>query len=301
MESDYYLHNFHVKSGKGTTTSMMDYRRAFGLDCCDDDEEISPVVYNEHDAHSSRRVLATRNQSDNKSRDCISTCQRSIESSRVSKVRNRCKSQNLALSTWWKASIQMFFQQRMWMRRGSSRVSADLPLHFDRVYQLDKLSQFDRFFSRTWSTPVRRSHAAQHTDGTDDEDAPEFPRVISLSPLVSLSSLAEEVRESDSLVISEFIKKWGFGSRSESTLKLFAEHNASCPVSSEYSYIGKCEVSAEEPQQEYLQYVAPLSKSFGPPNSYKASVVDEFKSCLHDYMLGADDVAGIQKVSGHVI
>jgi hypothetical protein len=269
---------------------MMDYRQAFGIAAFDDDDE------ERYNGVSHDQPTGTAIQTDKKFRDCLSTCQRSAESSRVSKVRNRCKSQNQALSTWWKISIQLFFHRRMWMRQRQNLAMTDLPPHFDRIYQLDKLSQFDRFFSRAWSTPVRRSHAAQHADGTDQEDAPEFPRIISLSLSDSVASSTGEQPRSDGLAISEFIKKWGFGSRSESTLQLFSEHHRSSPVSSDYIFIGNCDVSAEEPCQDYLQYVAPSSRSFGPPNTYKASVVDEFKSCLHDYMLDADDVAGIQKV-----
>jgi hypothetical protein len=32
QETDYYLHNFHVKAGRGTMYSMKTYQRAFGID-----------------------------------------------------------------------------------------------------------------------------------------------------------------------------------------------------------------------------------------------------------------------------
>ena len=76
--------------------------------------------------------------------------------------------QNEALSVWWRLAIQQYVQSRMWMDVGSSPYETLLPSRFDRLYQPDKLAQFDKFFSRSWAAPVRLSHSAQHTHAGDD-------------------------------------------------------------------------------------------------------------------------------------
>lgn len=309
MENDYYLHNFHVKSGLGMTTTMKTYQRAFGIDWNENEEDYSrlfagtdmdssstpaPVLH----ADKYRTTPSIRHDNDRMNRPYDSTTNKpKKESTRVLRVRNRCKAQNQALSMWWKSAIQYHFQQRMYMRLGTNCVDPELPPRFERIYQPEKLSQFDRFFSRTWSTPVRRSHSEQHTDGIEDGEAPDFSRVVSTDfTIPSSRHLLEKTDSDDGLAVSEFIKKWGFGSRSEPTLKLFAEHHNPTPGTSEYGYIGNYDASTKPPKHEYVHYVSPPSKAYGPPNTYRASVVDEFKVCLHDYTLESDDVSGIQKV-----
>jgi hypothetical protein len=174
---------------------------------------------------------------------------RSRESNRVLQVRNRCKAQNLALSTWWKVALQSNIQQRMWMRLGNNQVEPELPPQFERIYQPEKLSQIDRFFSRTRSAPVRRSHAAQHSEGLEDGDATEFSRVIS-GNFASASPDNGPVEHIDEgLAVSAFIKKWRFGSRSDPSLKLFAKHYKKSPVSSDFFYIGNPDTTNRPPNK----------------------------------------------------
>jgi hypothetical protein len=185
------------------------------------------------------------------------------------------------------------------MRCSTDMFESDVPSRFDRIYQLEKLSQFDRFFSRSWSTPVRSSHAAQHTVGSDDDDTYDFSRVISTdftAPATETNMTKDDDNDSG-LVVSEFIKIWGSGPRKELSLKLFREHHLTPHAkSNEYNYLGDCDTSSIEVKPEYLDYVAPSTKVFGPPDNYRASIIEEFKSCLHDYTLDSDDVAGIHKV-----
>lgn len=169
IESDYYLHNHHVKTGKGTFHTMKTYQRAFGIDW---DEE-GGGTFRGGTPTSEKRSLPPRPRpprSRNRKEEEKKREQNDHdEPSRISKVRRRCNAQNEALSIWWKAAIQTNIQQRMWMQLVRHPSESLLPPRFERLYQPDKLAQFDRFFARGWATPVRRSHAAQHAP-TDDEN-----------------------------------------------------------------------------------------------------------------------------------
>lgn len=139
METDYYLHNFHVKSGKGTVQSMKGYQRAFGVDHWE-------MINREIDA------LSDSNPADPKDEAKVSADQAMIpyevQSHRIQKVRQLCMSQNLALSTWWKIAIQANVQQRLWMQHGENPEEElfEFPPRFERLYQPGKFAQFDRFF-----------------------------------------------------------------------------------------------------------------------------------------------------------
>lgn len=124
METDYYLHNFH--SQLGTMQSMNGYQRAFGVH---DWDKVSGDI-----PHSSKSEVGL-----------------SVEQSRrIQLVRNRCNSQNQALSSWWKIAIQANVQQRMWMQLGHSQEMSMLPPRFERIYQPSKIAQFDRFFGKVF-------------------------------------------------------------------------------------------------------------------------------------------------------
>lgn len=170
------------------------------------------------------------------------------QSKRIQLVRNRCNSQNQALSSWWKLAIQANVQQRMWMQLGHNIETPMLPPRFERIYQPSKIAQFDRFFgnvfihfvslvfiydkltmtldiARSWATPVRRLHAAQHGDGGDDEiDFTEFRRNVTGRP-VEGSKRNKEAEESKDMESSleKMINDYGFAPTGEITLKSFVE------------------------------------------------------------------------------
>lgn len=120
METDYYLHNFH--SQLRTVQSMKGYQRAFGVH---DWDSIS-----DNDSQSAESSLPV------------------AQSKRIQLVRNRCNSQNQALSAWWKLAIQANVQQRMWMQLGHNIETSMLPPRYERIYQPSKIAQFDRFFGK---------------------------------------------------------------------------------------------------------------------------------------------------------
>jgi hypothetical protein len=98
METDYYLHNRYVDTGKG----MRAYQESFGVldwDC--DDTDLGPKVDGTARPHAGSKAMVPE------------------QSLKIQMVRDRCTSQNKALSNWWKVAVQRNVQQRM-VRIGSS-------------------------------------------------------------------------------------------------------------------------------------------------------------------------------------
>lgn len=90
METDYYLHNLDVSIGK----EMKGYQKSFGV------LEWSNDYDNSNENGSERNSRRTQHTFSEQSR-------------RIQKVRERCSTQNKALSMWWKIALQINVQQRM--------------------------------------------------------------------------------------------------------------------------------------------------------------------------------------------
>jgi hypothetical protein len=179
MESDYYLHNFHVKAG--SLKSMKAYKRAFAVDWSDDEDDArgwssrasTPLLTERktivHQRLPSRQPSSESLLSLQHQQSFASKRQGETESWRIERVRKRCKEQNEALSVWWRVAIQSYVQQRMWMQLGRGPNETFLPPRYERIYQPHKMAHFDKFFSRTWAKPMRLSHSAQHTEDPDEK------------------------------------------------------------------------------------------------------------------------------------
>jgi hypothetical protein len=299
MESDYYLHNFHVKAGRGSTYSMKTYERAFGIEWSNGEDGDGVNEDSVASTPSQTRPTNTRPPSIKRSssRD-VAAKQTQVESQRISRVRNRCKTQNDVLSMWWKVALQSYVQQRMWMKLGMSKSESLLPPRYERLYQPEKIAQFDRFFARGWAAPVRRSHTAQQSEGSErDAEGLELRRVISGRRPESEHEKAKVPPEAH--ILKDFVDNHGFAPRYESSLKRFAAHHdisRSTSAAQSFDYVGRLDSSEAKEHEEYLRYVAKSSSLFDAPHSYQKETVSEFKACLHDYSLKADDVAGICKV-----
>lgn len=287
MESDYYLHNFHVKSGAGV--SMKTYRKAFGIDWNDNEDDGDYFTPSPRSKRTQSNLSRRHRSRENGRGD--------EESLRVRRVRSRCEAQKESLSVWWKHALQQNIKQRMWMQLGQKQADILLSPRFERVYEPDKLGQFDRFFSRSWATPVRRSHAAQHTEGGDD-DSGDLPRWISSTP-VPLKDGTEKATDAGYYThrvhLDDFIDRYGHEPRNESNLRRFSDyHSKLTKVTTDSAYIGNIEVQAMA-RPEYIQYASGGAPE--RPQQYDAETIQEFRECLYDCTLGADDVPGIQKVS----
>ena len=103
METDYYLHNLDVEIGK----EMKGYQKSFG------------VLEWSNDYDTSSNDTGTERQFSNGSRTMPNTHSKHFgdtiadQSQRIQRVRERCSTQNKALSMWWKVAIQINVQQRM--------------------------------------------------------------------------------------------------------------------------------------------------------------------------------------------
>ena len=239
LESDYYLHNFHVKSGNGSLHAMRLYQRTFGTDWNDEDSQ-------------------------NSDKEGVLTTMENQESWRIERVRSRCTMQNEALSVWWKLAIQQYIQGRMWKSVGNtSSYESLLPSRFDRLYQPDKLAQFDKFFSRSWAAPVRLSHSAQHShSGEDNTELMLLHRkavVSAKNKSSSRKSRDEKGRSSDDekrgdidkdeeKSIFDFINAHGFKSELTPSLRLFLTSHKAYHQSIDGGFAGK--VSSVDSKEE---------------------------------------------------
>ena len=242
------------------------------------------VALSRHRSHSSNTALPVSD-----------TSRQEDQLRRIQKVRDRCYSQNKALSIWWKIALQSNVQQRMWMKLGNSPTEMTTASRFDRLYQPEKLAQFDRFFARPWSTPVRRSHSAQHSSEVDDDaEIGVFRRNISGSRRHRPDETPAEEKanidpDSTPTTLEEFARTYGFsastqvGAAREEDGTNFLHH-----------YVGDLDTGSQRALQEYEEYVSPQDSNSSP---FRMEALEEFKQALEPLSLGADDVTDIRLVS----
>jgi hypothetical protein len=102
METDYYLHNRHLETGKGMKT----YQESFGVLEWDSEDNA--------DNATETGAALVRSKSISKKSGLGTNDSIPLDQSRkIQSVRNRCSTQNKALSNWWKVAIQRNVQQRM--------------------------------------------------------------------------------------------------------------------------------------------------------------------------------------------
>ena len=112
LETDYYLHNTRVKR-RGTLESMKGYQMAFGvLDWNDDDDIDLPNEKDPSGSSSVRRPNRIHKRSTTLNSIDTAMLRQEDQPRRIQRVRNRCNTQNQALSIWWKIAIQANVQQR---------------------------------------------------------------------------------------------------------------------------------------------------------------------------------------------
>lgn len=190
-----------------------------------------------------------------------------------------------------------------------------LPPRFERLYQPEKIAQFDRFFARSWATPVRRSHSAQHS-GEIDEQTSDFRRIIYGRPsdqdAKSNLTLDREKGHDDS-TLNKFISSHGYEAQKRATLRRFVQKHdiiddgvktfrsvSMNDRSPSHSYIGDTNWRNERVRDEYVRCVRPsdnLQSSVCNPQAF-----GEFKESLNAMSLNANDVRGIYNLaeSGHL-
>lgn len=313
MENDYYLHNFHVRTGLGTSQSMREFQMAFGVLDWNGEEferdtdigtDKSSVVSSNHSQRRSHQRMHSRSTTTGSMEGVFS--RQADQSRRIEMVRKRCKLQNKALSIWWKVALQANVQQRMWMQLGSSPMESLMPPRFDRLYQPEKMAQFDRFFARPWATPVRRSHSLQHNSGSDDENEVGVVRrnvsghwrhnAESDTPLDGKRDY-----EDSSTSLENFVEEYGFGPQTRPILKTYLQHlepSLSKNVKrkeSVHKYIGDLEKELGDPPEEYVKHASSQSDFFDS-SPFRSQAYDEFKKALEPLSLSANDVDGIRKV-----
>lgn len=278
MENDYYLHNFNVESF-GSFTSMQSHRLAFGIpEMSIDNSEVleSPKSYSSLISKRGPGKAAWR------------------EKDTLTALDKRCQAQSMALSMWWKTALQENIQQRRWMRSSLAPERPATTSRLERVYQPEKLEQFDRVFSKVWEIPVRRSHATQHADGIEDEDLSDLIRVMSHPGHDRPEAESAEPKCGQDSALRDVLSKGTVGK--VTPLAPFTRHFEASGMKQGRcaDYIGGNE-STRAPE-EYIRY---CSSQFAEnaPYSYPLEKVAEFKKVLHENSLHFDDVAGIREMS----
>ena len=201
------------------------------------------------------------------------------------------------------------------MQLGNSPSESMLPPRFERLYQPEKMAQFDRFFARSWATPVRRSHSAQHSEEMD-EQLSDFRRNIYGRPMdrVAKSDLnSDQETRQDYSTLYNFISSHGFDAQKRPTLRRFVQHHdviddgikSFRPVllndgSPSYCYVGDTNWRNERVRDEYIRCTRPsdnLQSGVCNPTAF-----GEFKESLNAMSLNANDVHGIYNLaeSGHL-
>lgn len=288
METDYYLHNYDSKVGIGSWCSMGTYQRVYGIARKEEnsDERNSPETSLGRDKIvASPRDLFFAETSEND------------EAKNVQLVRKRLEYQKEALSLWWKYALQTNIQQRMWARSSQRDYNTDVRPRFERLYQPETISQYDRYFSKAWSTPVRRSHALQHSEsGNEEAEGGELLRAVSRTPELGDSNSPSLVKNKTGQSVAEFTGMYGYGLFFDSALTRFSDYHAKrTSLIVDSTFIGGLEREESDlvarRKKQYEQYLSSNLK-------IDEEKVREFDSWLHDFSLSSDDVVGIHKVSG---
>jgi hypothetical protein len=239
---------------------------------------------------------------------------------RIDRVKQRFRAQNDALSVWWKAAIQAYIQQRMWMQLGRNPSESSLPPRFDRLYRPTELSHFDKVFVRPWATPSRLSHEDQHKSSLDNENlgsAGLNPRKA--VPIGSKLTLFDERVQSSkghggqgkaveegqgSISLQGYVQKYGFNAKCGNSLTQLIEaaHTACASSTDDHAYyLGSLKEKQEPPNPTYVDYV---SSNIMLRRSFRPEMREEFAACLNRVGVGIDsnDVQGIRKLaeSAHI-
>jgi len=230
METDYYLHNFHVKGGRGSMHSMKYFQRYFSVDWYDDDDK----KHDKNEKEFNKKASIVEEIGSNTSLNILCPNNDLL----IRRVKKVCKMQNEALTVWWRVAIQSYIQQRMWMHLGRSPSESYFPERFESIYQPGVLSQFDEMLTRSWATPKRPSRSAQQS-ALADEDSDTLLVRKNISPRINSCGEAGiriwkdaesyEVREDEEgkdneeniISINGFVKKHGFTSQRKPTFSRF--------------------------------------------------------------------------------
>ncbi|GKY92743.1 hypothetical protein MPSEU_000244300 [Mayamaea pseudoterrestris] len=280
METDFYLHNFHVSADRGTMYSMKTYQRSFGVDW-------KPTrLSNVAKMVSSSDKVAAHQQTQNNQQ---------TERESIVKVRSRCQLQKTTLSGWWRAALQYHMQERLWFHLGQSQIDAIVPSRFDILYQPEKLSQFDRLFLRDWAKPVRRSRSGQMTDGPEIDSEP-GGRMRLPQENARFRNDGDSIVHSyrDDQPIDAYIEANGFEPQFKTSLDSFLHHAKTKSHSSRNASYQALDQQIDAVREEYLEYVKNPNPICTP---FQKDKVAEFRSCLHDNALPPDDVTGLRVLS----
>ncbi|CAM9094825.1 unnamed protein product [Laminaria digitata] len=140
LDTDYYLHNFHVQNAG--LQSMREYKKDQYF--LDQDEE--PTADSSEPGKGTSSAATTLSGMIDQDRIAETQLKRR-------RVRRMCSRQRAATSQWWRDSLQRYAQRRMWMHLGPPK-QGQLPERFVRIHEPEQLTVFDKWFSHEFAVPV---------------------------------------------------------------------------------------------------------------------------------------------------
>jgi len=251
MQDDFYLHNVHVRCGG---ESMVAHRRAFGFEWNDDEDEQEVTTQQNDDLGNSLDVQnggSTDNPLQLKTYASLDPADR---------VYRKCKAQDKSRGVWWQIAVQSYIQQRMWMQLVRENTEIVHPPRFERIYQPEKLAQFDKLFARSWALPIRLSHAAQHSqpDAADicnshyknflhNYKKEKLSSQVETNELESTETSSSSDSDESYYTIKDFVNNHGFKAKHRPTLTNFLNYRRSLDNICTKEYPTKYSALSQEP------------------------------------------------------
>ncbi|CAM9112844.1 unnamed protein product [Choristocarpus tenellus] len=163
LDSDYYLHNFHVENAG--LQSMREYKKhQYFLD--QDEEMPEPEAEMDLDTETGTGIRGhwkdpiSGSETGSGGLPAATTLSGMIDEDRIAetqlkkrRVRHMSARQRAAMSQWWRDSLQRYAQKRMWMHLGPPK-QGQLPPRFERIHEPYRLTEFDKHFSHDFAVPV---------------------------------------------------------------------------------------------------------------------------------------------------
>lgn len=285
LESDYHLHNSHLNSS--TIVALRHLKK-----------------YQFRNNETKENDLQGESSSD-----------------RLEAVKERFSFQVDSLSSWWKVSLQYYITQRMWMKLETpDDFGTDYLDSFDRIYQPEKLTQFDKYFARSWSMPSRLSHEASLVN--DDLAGHRKNKTLGLT---SISESSHNPSEDENETLNEVLIKSKTRvepiKENKEISKIYGEGKFHIDQSIERvlphlllllnaiehpqeMFLSDLRVG-QKPYDEYLKYTSSIDNlfaQFGQEPVSCSNAFKEFATYIANTDLDSDDVEGIRRLadSAHI-
>lgn len=285
MEGDYYLHNYHVKSGLASMQAMKQNHPSMALleekvDISGDFvRSIQSPPLDKGLSQYTNRNFAMRTKSGLK----MLEVNKNKESARVQVIRKRCHNHNEALSVWWRNAIQKYIEQRCWMSLGGSSINLVSKFERDHGAQ-NEIVQFDRYFARPYTRSLPSNTRSKEKKVVKEENKAllQNRKKMSVVDIELITDLEENNDDENQVLLAQILKSEHYGKEAtylSNFLKCQKGNLIHIPLENGLNDV-------------YQTYINPREEK----NSTKDDAEKQYLKYLHDVNLASDDVDGILKV-----